>query len=216
MASASFAPLLRAQLLDGLRVVLAGAPAHERDLTGKLGARIVELGGACATVELRLDEDVESAEASAIAEIAVAHRELGTLDGIVIDGAALFSASPVEAALQPAPAAIWNGARAFANELIAAGRGGRISILAPPPDGCEHAAAAVAGIENLVRTLSIEWARYGIAPVAIAPGSHTEPGELVELVAYLLSPAGAYFSGCLLDLRGPAAVTATPIRPMPA
>jgi NAD(P)-dependent dehydrogenase (short-subunit alcohol dehydrogenase family) len=216
MASAPFAPLLREHLLDGLRVVLAGAPSHERDLTGKLGARILELGGACATVEVRLDEDAESAEASAIADLAAAHRELGALDGIVIDGAALFSASPAEAALQLAPAAIWNGARAFANELIAAGRGGRIFILAPLPDGGEHAAAAVAGIENLARTLSIEWARYGIATVAIAPGAQTGQAVLTELMAYLLSPAGAYFSGCLLDLRGPAAVTATPIRPMPA
>jgi len=27
-------------------------------------------------------------------------------------------------------------------------------------------------------------------------------GELAALAAYLASPAGAYFSGCLLDLRG--------------
>ena len=33
-----------------------------------------------------------------------------------------------------------------------------------------HSAAARAAVENLSRTLSIEWARYGILVNAIAPG----------------------------------------------
>jgi NAD(P)-dependent dehydrogenase (short-subunit alcohol dehydrogenase family) len=68
--------------------------------------------------------------------------------------------------------------------------------------GAGHADAARAGLENLARTLSIEWARYAITTVALAPGPHTTPEELASAVAYLASPAGAYFSGCQLDLRG--------------
>ena len=68
-------------------------------------------------------------------------------------------------------------------------------------DSAEHADAACAGLENLARTLSIEWARHGITPVTIAPGA-SAMGEAAALVAYLASPAGAYFSGCLLDLPG--------------
>ncbi len=79
---------------------------------------------------------------------------------------------------------------------------GRIVYLAPSPDAGEHAGAARAGLENLARTLSIEWARHGITTVTIAPGTATAAGEVAALVAYLASPAGAYFSGCLLDLRG--------------
>jgi hypothetical protein len=39
--------------------------------------------------------------------------------------------------------------------------------------------------------------------VAIAPGDDTDAGELAAIAAYLASPAGAYFSGCLLDLTAP-------------
>ena len=73
-----------------------------------------------------------------------------------------------------------------------------------PAAGGEHARAACAALENLARTLSIEWSRHGITTVALAPGAGTSPAEVAGLVAYLASPAGAYFSGCLLDLRGPA------------
>jgi NAD(P)-dependent dehydrogenase (short-subunit alcohol dehydrogenase family) len=85
-----------------------------------------------------------------------------------------------------------------------------VLYIAPPAghgqsDGAAlHAAAARAGLENLARTLSIEWARHGVTPVAIAPGPDSSAGEVAALVAYLASPAGSYFSGCLLDLRGPA------------
>ncbi|HTZ86860.1 MAG TPA: hypothetical protein VMB05_09350 [Solirubrobacteraceae bacterium] len=115
--------------------------------------------------------------------------------------------------------AAWRVTRAVANDaFIAPGTGGRIVYLAPatPPVGAspgaasavavaERAEAARTGLENLARTLSIEWARYGITPVSIAPGLSTSAEELAAVVAYLLSPAGAYFSGTELDLRGPGA-----------
>jgi NAD(P)-dependent dehydrogenase (short-subunit alcohol dehydrogenase family) len=109
--------------------------------------------------------------------------------------------------------ASWRVTRAVAGgAFIPEDAGGRIVYLAPPtlaagdrrePDAsAAHADAARAGLENLARTLSIEWARYGITPVTIAPGPRTTPGELAGVVAYLASPAGDYFSGCELDLRG--------------
>jgi NAD(P)-dependent dehydrogenase (short-subunit alcohol dehydrogenase family) len=74
-----------------------------------------------------------------------------------------------------------------------------IVLIAPPP-GDAHAEAARAGLENMARTLSIEWARRAIRPVAVAPGGTTSPAEIAELVAFLASPAGAYYSGCRFDL----------------
>jgi citronellol/citronellal dehydrogenase len=103
----------------------------------------------------------------------------------------------------------WGITRAVATRgFIELQSGGRIVYVAPAAAGTPtqedcHAEAARAALENLARTLSIEWARYGINPVTIAPGASTAPSELAALVAYLASPAGAYFSGCLLDLRGP-------------
>jgi len=79
--------------------------------------------------------------------------------------------------------------------------GGKIALIAPPPDDDRPAVAGVrAAAENLARTLSIEWARHGITTAAITPGIDTAEDELAALVAYLASPAGDYFSGCRLAL----------------
>jgi NAD(P)-dependent dehydrogenase (short-subunit alcohol dehydrogenase family) len=99
--------------------------------------------------------------------------------------------------------ASWRVTQAVANAaFIERGAAGRIVYVAPAPDAGVQADAARAGLENLARTLSIEWARYGISPLTIAPGAATSPAEIAALVGYLASPAGAYFSGCLLDLSG--------------
>ena len=77
---------------------------------------------------------------------------------------------------------------------------GLIVLIAPPP-GDAHAEAARAGLENLARTLSIEWARHDVRPVAILPGEDTDPETTAELVAFLASKAGAYYAGCAFTLR---------------
>jgi len=151
-------------------------------------------------------------------------------DVLVVDAASSFASAPVPAPHESAGATgaalrhcldeAWQASHAVANAaFIDAQRPGRIIYVAPrspsltradaahPPaadDGADHADAARAGLENLARTLSIEWARYAITTAALAPGTHTTPDEVASVVAYLASPAGAYFSGCQLDMRGPA------------
>ena len=94
--------------------------------------------------------------------------------------------------------------------------------------GMVHSGAARAAVENMMRTLSVEWARFGIRTCAIAAGQFaTEtlrtkyPKEVVEavprtvplgrlgtedemawLLAYLLSPAGDFFSGTVITIDG--------------
>ena len=133
-------------------------------------------------------------------------------DLLVLDAAGLFAAarargSDGSTALGACMAAAWEATHLVVNRAFLAGAdaartGGRIVYLAPPPRAGEHADAACAGLENLARTLSVEWARHDITVVTIALGDTTAPGEAAALTAYLASPAGAYFSGCLLDLRG--------------
>ena len=137
--------------------------------------------------------------------------ESGSLDLLVVDGAGLFAQGGLRTCLD----ATWNVTRAVVNlaflaaEPSSPSRPGpslptrRIVYLAPAPNAGERSGAARAGLENLGRTLSTEWARHGITLVTIAPGEATDAGEVAALCAYLASPAGAYFSGCLLDLRGP-------------
>jgi NAD(P)-dependent dehydrogenase (short-subunit alcohol dehydrogenase family) len=80
-----------------------------------------------------------------------------------------------------------------------AGDGGKVVLIAPRPAAGPFALAAAAALENLARTLSVEWARYAVTAVVIVPGAGT--GEQVaELVCFLASPAGDYFSGCRFEL----------------
>jgi hypothetical protein len=115
-------------------------------------------------------------------------------DVLVWDGAAAFAAAAGVDAARAALDGAWAAIQPRATRPML------LLLLAPPP-GDAHAEAARAGLENLARTLSIEWARMGIRPVAIHPGAATAAGEVAELAAFLASPAGAYYSGCRFDLR---------------
>ena len=138
-------------------------------------------------------------------------RDDGPPDLLVVDAAGVFAAAgePARAALGRAMQLTWEVTRAVAGALIEQQRPGRIVLVAPAAgadpgdaaDDASHARATRAGLENLARTTSIEWARYGITPVAIAPGPDTTGETLAALCAYLASPAGAYFSGCVLALE---------------
>ena len=115
-------------------------------------------------------------------------------DVLVVDGAALFETATGVEAVQAALDGAWDA-------IQPAAEGAKLILLLAPRPGDAHAEAARAGLENLARTLSIEWARLGIRPVAIHPGTETPAGEVAELAAFLASPAGAYYSGCRFDLR---------------
>ncbi len=144
------------------------------------------------------------------AEVARALGALGALDMLILDAGELCAAARTageggeRTGLMVSLETSWTVTRAVTNAaFLAHGRAGRIVYLCPTPAAAgAYAEAAVAGLENLARTLSIEWARHGVTTVAIAPSASTTAGELGALCAYLASPAGAYFSGALLDLRG--------------
>ncbi len=126
----------------------------------------------------------------------------------------------------------WQMTHAAATKaFIPQGEGKVISITVSPHmgfPGMVHTGAARAAVESMTRTLSVEWARFGTRLVAVAIGQFdTEtlrtkyPKAIVEgvagtvplgrlgteeemawLMAYLASPAGDFFSGCVITLDG--------------
>ncbi len=201
--------LLRPGLLEGVSVLLAVAQGPPPE--GVLEAAVAEACGALgANVSTCRPETAEEAALDAAVAALVGQTE--RIDLLAVDGAGLFAHALAQggdghAALRACMDAAWNATRAVVNGAFLpvdpSPPARRIVYLAPAPDAGEHAPAACAGLENLARTLSVEWARHGIVTVTVAPGVQTPAGEVAALVAYLASPAGAYFSGCLLDLRGP-------------
>jgi citronellol/citronellal dehydrogenase len=125
----------------------------------------------------------------------------------------------------------WLMTHAVATKAMIPGGGGKVISVTLSPHhglpGMAHSSAARAAVENLMRVLSIEWARFNIRLTAIATGhfetdaiqKYPEPvragvartvplqrmGQPIEqawLVAYLASPAGEYYSGAVFTLDG--------------
>jgi NAD(P)-dependent dehydrogenase (short-subunit alcohol dehydrogenase family) len=173
--------MLRAGLLEGIVVVTAGGAAHAASACAALGATAVAL-----------DADLADEEA-----VTAAARALGPVGTLVCDAAAPFAAAGggvngLGAGLDGA----WNATRAVANAAWIPGDGGKLVLLGPRPRAGAHAGALGAALENTARTLSIEWARHAIRATAVLPGDVTTDDDVAELIAYLASPAGDYFSGC--------------------
>jgi citronellol/citronellal dehydrogenase len=115
--------------------------------------------------------------------------------------------------------------------FIPQGGGKVLSVTLSPHNGMPgmvHSGAARAAVENMMRTLAVEWARFGIKTCALAAGQfatetlltkypqvvvdnleHSIPigragraEEMAWLVAYLASPAGDFFSGTTITIDG--------------
>jgi len=115
--------------------------------------------------------------------------------------------------------------------FIPQGGGKVLSVTLSPHNGMPgmvHSGAARAAVENMMKTLSVEWSQHGVTLCAIAAGQFdTEtlrtkyPAVVVEnvaktiplgrmgteeewawLVAYLASPAGRFYSGTTITMDG--------------
>ena len=174
--------ILRSGLLAGVEIVVARA-AVPGALAAATAARAAGLGARVR--ELAVDPVAEEPELE------------GRADVLVWDGEGAFATAEGVAAVRACLDGAWLAVRPAATRAMS--DGGLVVLLAPGPGGA-HREAARSGLENLARTLSIEWARFGVRPVAILPGPATGNAEVAELVAYLASPAGAYYSGCAFTL----------------
>jgi citronellol/citronellal dehydrogenase len=115
--------------------------------------------------------------------------------------------------------------------FIPQGGGKVLSVTLSPHNGMPgmvHSGAARAAVENMMRTLAVEWARFGIRTCALAAGQFAtetlltkypqvvvdnlersipigragRSEEMAWLVAYLASPAGDFVSGTTITIDG--------------
>jgi citronellol/citronellal dehydrogenase len=178
--------LLRHRLLAERRIALAGA------LTEGLGDALRELG---AVVE-PLDVEQLPADDDRLGEWARPRAPLDALvyraDGAFGDGGQVG----LDAVLEQA----WCAVREVAVGALIDRAPGKLVLIGPTPDAGPLAGAARAGLENLTRTLSVEWARHGVTAAMIAPGPGTTDEQLAALACFVVSEGGDYLSGCRLEL----------------
>ncbi len=118
--------------------------------------------------------------------------------------------------------------------MIPARRGKIVNVIANVArgfPGMAHTGAARAGVDNLTKTLAVEWATHGIQVNAVAPGTIVSTGtdryppelmvkarqqtpaqrlgvteEVSHLIVYLASPAADYITGTTIYIDGGASL----------
>ncbi len=216
----------------GAHVIVAGRTQEKLD---SVVQEIGEMGGAVTAVScnIRQEEEVKNLIATTLAQN-------GRIDGLVNNAGGQF--------LSPAENISKNGFHAVVETNLTGtflmcrevytqymhNHGGVIVNMLMDHSrgfpGMAHSAAARAGVENMTKTLAVEWARSGVRINAIAPGLIKSSGldnypdvakkfiegivtdipykrmgsesETAAVITFLLSPAATYISGESIKIDG--------------
>ncbi|HYJ20485.1 MAG TPA: SDR family oxidoreductase [Solirubrobacterales bacterium] len=255
MAESSHSQVFRDGLLDGQVCVVSGAGSG---LGREAALELVRLGAVVVACGRREEPLVETAALAADMPGSFEHEILdireeepvgrffdallerhGRLDVLVNNAGGQFL-SPAEAITPKGFRTVmdlnvqgtWLMTHAAATKAFIPQGGGKVlSVTLSPHNGMPgmvHSGAARAAVENMMRTLAIEWSRFGIKTVALAAGQFAtetlltkypqvvvdnlersipigragRPEEMAWLVAYLASPAGDFYSGTTITIDG--------------
>ena len=255
MAESSHSQVFRDGLLDGRVCVVSGAGSgFGREIAlelARLGAVVVGCGrraeplGETAELAAGLPGSFEHEQLDIRDEDAVGHFFDALLDrherlDVLVNNAGGQFLSPAEAISPKGFRTVidlnvqgtWLMTHAAATKAFIPQGGGKVlSVTLSPHNGMPgmvHSGAARAAVENMMRTLAVEWARFGIKTCALAAGQFAtetlltkypqvvvdnlersipigragRPEEMAWLVAYLASPAGDFFSGTTITMDG--------------
>jgi NAD(P)-dependent dehydrogenase (short-subunit alcohol dehydrogenase family) len=246
--------LFRPSLLDGqVAIVTGGGSGLGRETALELarcGARVVICGRREEPLLQTVAADPHGLIESRVCDIREEHQVEGMVDGVLaahgqidllLNNAGGQFLAPAESITPKGFRTVirlnvegtWLMTHAVATKaMIPSGRGGKIFSVTLSPHsgmpGMAHSGAARAAVENLMSTLAVEWARFGIRLLALAAGQFETqtlltkyPQAIVEriadtiplgrmgsekefawLVAYLASPAGDFFSGAVITMDG--------------
>ena len=255
MSESSHSQVFRDGLLDGLVCVVSGAGTG---IGREIALEMLRLGAVVVGCARRSEPLAETAELAAHLPGSFEHETLdireeepvdrffdallerhGRLDVLVNNAGGQFLA-PAESispkgfrtVIELNVQGTWLMTHAAATKAFIPQEGGKVmSVTLTPHNGMPgmvHSGAARAAVENMMRTLAIEWARFGIKTCSLAAGQFAtdvlrtkyppevveniersiplgrtgRPEELAWLAAYLASPAGDYFSGTTISIDG--------------
>jgi NAD(P)-dependent dehydrogenase (short-subunit alcohol dehydrogenase family) len=215
---------------SGARVAICG---RREEPLARVAGEIEAAGGEALAIPADLREP-EAAERVVGATL----ERFGTVDVLVNNAGGQFTA-PAEdisdggwrAVERATVDAVWSVTRTVATRAMIPGGGGLIVFVGFSPQrgipGFAHAAAGRAAVANLASGLTLEWSRYGIRSVCVAPGTIlTEglegydpaavegwrrtvplgrlgrPEEVGAVIAFLASAGGAYVTGTTIVVDG--------------
>jgi citronellol/citronellal dehydrogenase len=214
----------------GATVVIVGRRSNVLEETRQ---QIQKVGGTCVAVSL--DVRVEDEVTRLVDEIMDRH---GRVDILVNNAGGQFSAPAEEITLKGWRAvhrlsvdATWDLTQKVAVASMIPQRSGVIVFSAFSPrrgiPGFVHAASARAAVENLTAGLALEWSRYGIRTVCVAPGTIVTQGldnysdedlerwqqavplgrlgtphDVSAVICFLASDAAAYVTGTTVVVDG--------------
>ena len=206
----------------GAQVAVVGRRAELLDETAAL-ARDMGADIRAYPCDLREAEHVDAMLDAVLAELGSVQTLVNNAGGQFMAPAQDISAGGFRAVGRLNLDAVFGLTVAVANRSMIPARYGKvISVVISPRramPGMAHSAAARAGVENLTRTLAVEWGRFGIRLNCVAPGIvHTDawerygldpvevarviplqslatPADIAHTIVFLASPMADYITG---------------------
>jgi citronellol/citronellal dehydrogenase len=214
----------------GAKVAIASRSRDKIDA----GAQVLRDDGAdvlAETVDIR-----EPAQVAALVDSVLAR--FGKIDILVNNAGGQFPAPAEQLALKGWDAVIRNNltgtfyfTQTVAQKAMIPAKKGRIvniiALIQRGFPGMVHTGAARAGVENMTKTLAVEWAQHGIKVNAVAPGTIVSsgtaqygdilleqarkatpakrlgtPDEVARVVVFLASHLSDYVTGCTYTIDG--------------